>query len=108
MNPQKPNLIQCPQCGQKSALKIEKVFDDLFNLIGERKICAFCKFEFKEDEIQYASSKTPKIFDPKAERKICQYCRHYVMNAWTQKCMLWNKEVTATDSCEKFEKKKTI
>lgn len=104
----KSRFIKCPQCSQRAPLKIEKIFDDTFNPIGEKKICAFCKTEFKENEIEYAPAKTPKIFDPSAERKICQYCRHYVMNPWTQKCMVWNKEVTATDSCEKFEKKKIL
>src|SRR5574341_966135 len=107
MEAQKPHLISCPNCRQNAPLKIEKVFDDSFNLIGEKKFCSFCKYEFGMEEIPYIQTKSQKIFDPQAERRICLYCKNYVVNPWTQKCMLWQKEVTATDTCEKFERKKT-
>lgn len=106
MENRKAELILCPYCKQKAPLKLEKAFDDTFNLIGEKKLCSFCKFEFTTDEIPYLEQNSQKIFDPHAERHICLYCKNYVVNPWTQKCMLWNKEVTATDTCEKFEKRK--
>lgn len=107
MEAQKSQLILCPKCGQKTPLKIQKIFDDHFNPVAEKKICSFCKLEFMADEkIPYLEAKTQTIFDPHAERRICQYCKNYVVNPWTQKCMLWNKEVTATDSCSSFVQKK--
>jgi hypothetical protein len=108
METKKPVLIECPNCRQKTPLKIEKVFDDQFRPIGEKKICSFCKFVFETEEIPIVHERTLNLFDPKAERHICQYCMHYVVNPWTQKCMLWNKEVTATDSCPKYEKRKQL
>lgn len=106
MEAQKARLIQCPKCGQKAPLKTQKIFDDHFNAAGEKKLCSLCKFEFQNDEdIPYIETKTQKIFDPHAERRICQYCKNYVVNPWTQKCTLWNKEVTATDSCASFQRK---
>jgi hypothetical protein len=35
--------------------------------------------------------------------RICSNCRNYVVNPFTQKCMLHEREVTATDSCDQFE-----
>ena len=101
-------MVLCPSCQQKTPLKVEKVFDDHFNLIGEKKLCSFCKFEFQGEDIPIIHQKSQSIFDPHAERNICQYCKSYVMNPWTQKCTLWNREVTATDTCEKFERKKPL
>ena len=38
--------------------------------------------------------------------RICSNCRNYVVNPYTQKCMLHQREVTATDTCEQFELRK--
>jgi hypothetical protein len=108
MDAQKTRFIRCSNCHQETPLKIEKVFDDSFNLVGEKKLCSFCQFEFKTEEIPYVESKSQKIFDTKSERRICLYCKNYTVNPWTQKCMVWNKEVTATDTCEKFEKRRDL
>ncbi|MBI1870089.1 MAG: hypothetical protein HYS07_02730 [Chlamydiae bacterium] len=108
MEPKKLQLIKCPGCGQKTPLKIEKIFDDHFNLTGEKKSCSFCHFEFQEGELPVIQPKTQKIFDTNAERHICKNCKNYVVNPWTQKCAIWNKDVTGTDSCEKFEQKKEL
>jgi hypothetical protein len=35
--------------------------------------------------------------------RICSNCRSYVVNPFTQKCMLHEREVTATDSCPDFQ-----
>lgn len=104
----KNNLILCPKCKQKAPLKVEKLYDDAFRIVGEKRTCSFCRKELAEDQINYVEIKEQTIFDPTAERKICHYCKNYVVNPWTQKCTRWEKEVTATDSCDQFEKKPTL
>jgi hypothetical protein len=37
--------------------------------------------------------------------RICRHCRHYVVNPYTQKCMLHDREVTAVDTCADFTAK---
>jgi hypothetical protein len=39
--------------------------------------------------------------------RICRNCRSYVVNPFTQKCMLHEREVTATDTCPDFERRRT-
>jgi hypothetical protein len=53
----------------------------------------------------------PKVVNPfggeTGPLRICRYCRQYVVNPFTQKCMLHERETSATDSCEQFETKKS-
>lgn len=37
--------------------------------------------------------------------QICRHCVHYVVNPFTQKCMLHHRDVSATDTCPDFEAK---
>jgi hypothetical protein len=37
--------------------------------------------------------------------RICRNCRSYVVNPYTQKCMLHEREVTATDTCDDFSER---
>ena len=111
----KNRKIICPACGSETFLKREPVFDGL-KRVGEKLLCAFCGYQFRsEAEVQYKSQKKLSIFDEsdkprqpdvlKDEREIknCRRCKHYVIHRFAQRCGLTNKEVSATDLCEKFE-----
>ncbi len=109
--------ISCTACGEETFVRREPVYDG-FTKIGERFICTACGHEFEnEDEVPFATtrkrpdvfsdsdrSKTLSIFDDDERQKNCRYCRHYVVNPFTQRCGLHDKEVQATDICFDFEK----
>lgn len=109
--------IICPACGSETFLKREPEYDGL-KRIGEKLLCAFCGHRFaNEKEVPYKSQKRPSIFDEtdkprqpdilsdEREIKNCRRCKHYVIHRFAQRCGLTNNEVSATDSCEKFELK---
>jgi len=101
----KKKFIKCPQCGEKSFIKTENIYEG-FKVIGVKKTCGLCGYEIKdEDKIEFIED--PKILSDEPEKKFCRDCIYYVVHPWTQKCTLLNKEVTALDSCEKFQRKDT-
>lgn len=58
---------------------------------------AFAKEEAEENA---------SLFDIEGETsKLCRKCKHYVVNPFTQRCMLHDKEVEVTDTCDRFESK---
>jgi hypothetical protein len=105
LNMENKKFIKCPACKEKSFVIIKKDFVG-FKAIAEKKACAMCGYEFKEDEdIDYIQEKS--LFnDDGEEKKFCRNCEHYVVHPLTQVCDLIKKEVTALDSCDRFEKKK--
>jgi hypothetical protein len=98
-------FINCPSCKEKSFINVKKDFQG-FKVVAEKKTCALCGYEFKQDEdIDYVQERS--LFnDEIGEKRICRGCEHYVVHPLTQVCDLTRKEVTALDSCEQFEKKK--
>jgi RecJ-like exonuclease len=93
--------IFCPHCRQESAVKVIKKYDG-FTPVGEIKTCAFCGYEFLEEEPALIEAETPEWARQEGIRKVCYRCRHYVLNPFVQKCVLQDKEVDALDSCPRF------
>src|SRR6056297_3278160 len=94
--------ILCPSCGQESAVKWVKKYEG-FTEVGTVKTCAFCGYEFGEEEPEYCGNEAPAWTRDKTLKKICRRCRHYVLNPFAQKCGLTQQEVEATDSCGRFQ-----
>jgi hypothetical protein len=107
--------IVCSACGEESMLRREPLYDG-FSKVGERLSCVSCGHEYgSEEEVPFKSVGRPKLFgDADRSRKVdifsseddlrnCRHCRHYVMNPFSQRCNLHQREVDATDLCDRFE-----
>ena len=75
---------------------------DGFTLVGEIKTCAFCGYEFDEEEPEIVKERPPGWVNDKVLKKVCHRCRHYVINPFVQKCVLHDREVEATGTCGDF------
>lgn len=101
----------------------EAVYDG-FRKVGEIHRCPACGHTRQAGGTKPAARQNPKgdalwerfasddkaealnLFDVAAETgKLCRKCRHYVVHPFTQRCMLHDMEVAATDSCPQFEAK---
>ncbi|MDP3980019.1 MAG: hypothetical protein Q8Q33_01255 [Chlamydiota bacterium] len=100
----KTGMILCPHCHQETPLKSRKIYQGL-TPVGFEYSCGFCQHELAEKEIEWVEAQPLDVIDTSDAGRICQYCHHYVLNPFTQRCMIWHKDVNATDSCERFEKK---
>jgi hypothetical protein len=107
--------IICPACGRDSLLLRSPLYEG-FTKVGETLSCAGCGHVFAgEDDVPFKfrervevftdadRSDDPAVFD-NDEVRFCRHCRHYVVNPFTQWCGVHNKEVAATDSCDRFER----
>jgi rubredoxin len=106
--------MMCPVCGKETLVIKEPVYEG-FTRAGERMKCAVCGHRFEASVETAPAKKTPaifteedrpvaiKIFDEGENRTICRYCKNYLVNPFTQRCSLHNKEVEATDTCRDFE-----
>jgi ribosomal protein S27E len=109
----------CPVC-RKEALVIKQPVYEGFTRIGEQLKCAVCGhlFDAPETEVVAApAKKLPAIFSEadrspainifgEGENKvICRYCQNYLVNPFKQWCGFHNKEVEATDTCNRFKAK---
>jgi hypothetical protein len=83
---------------------MKKVFQG-FKVLGEKRTCGLCGYEFKEsEEIEFLRDKS--IFNDDGDSgKVCKNCEFYFILPMTQRCMFRNVEVTALDSCEDFKQK---
>ena len=116
----------CPACGEDTLFVTESVYDG-FRKTGETRRCTQCGHILRDTGGRKPSAgktaapganplwdafakdstdDTPALFDIEAETgKLCRKCTHYVVNPFTQRCMLHDREVEATDSCEQFSAK---
>lgn len=95
-------FFMCPDCKERSFLKIKKEFDG-FKAIGKRRTCGLCGYVFKKDEeICFLEEKSIFEDDGQDKKDFCKDCENYIKNPYTQKCLLHNKEVTAFDGCSDF------
>lgn len=120
--------IVCAACGEEALLKREPVYEG-FKKTGETLSCSACGHSYaSEEEVPFKEKKPLNIFgdedvpekvnvfgDDDAPKTIdifsdderqqnCRYCEHYVVNPFTQRCGLHNREVQATDCCPDFKK----
>ena len=112
-----PSLgIVCTACGQETFV-LKKPRYDGFTRVGDVFRCASCGHEFaSEDEIPFREKEELAIFSqtdrlPKVDvfaqdekGRNCRHCKHYVVNPFTQRCGLHDREIEATDSCSDFER----
>lgn len=104
----------CPMC-QRNTLVLRKPKFDGFTRVGDELTCSECGTVFDDDEkLEFVEGTTVDIFtdeDRSAdldmfegdEVRFCNHCKYYVVNPFTQRCMLHNKIVQATDSCKQFK-----
>ena len=98
--------IFCPVCGKATLVVRRPVYDGL-RKVGETLGCSVCGTEFAEDEeIEFVKKEGPHVFSEEDGVRLCLHCVHYVVNPFTQRCMLHRKEVEATDSCIGFLRRK--
>ena len=110
----------CKTCGEVTLWIAKPVFDG-FRKTGDRIVCSDCGAEQQAPAapVLPVAASTPKkalpsIFDESdrpsetrladdgESRHMCRHCRHYLVNAFTQRCALTLTEVKATDSCPQF------
>ena len=110
--------IQCAGCGAVTLVRAEPVYDG-FKKIGESYLCTACGRRYASAEatpfIHAASAprvfseadrpQRPSVFDDDERQRCCGWCSHFVVNPFSQRCGLTNKETQATDLCVRFEKK---
>ncbi len=98
--------IFCPLCGKVTLVIRRPVFEGL-KKVGEKLVCSVCRTEFTEDEeVEFVERQAPKVFSEEDGVRLCLHCAHYVVNPFTQRCMLHMKEVEATDTCPDFVRRK--
>ena len=129
-DPTNPNITAtesmkqvCPSCREDALFVTDAVYDG-FRRIGETRRCTLCGHVIRDTggrkvpPAKAASKANPlwdafakedapeasSLFDTEKETaKLCRKCAHYVVNPFTQRCMLHDREVEATDSCDQFD-----
>jgi len=94
--------VYCPVCGNVTLVVRRPLFDGL-KKVGEKLSCTVCRTEFEDDaELEFVERRAPRVFSEEDSLRLCRHCAHYIVNPFTQRCMLHLKEVEATDTCERF------
>ncbi len=107
----------CDHC-HKETLFVEEAVYEGFKKVGENLKCCVCgNFSSKESVSESKVDPLAALFgEEAAEEKIhlfdvepetsnlCRKCAHYVIHPFTQRCGIHDREVSATDSCDQFEK----
>ena len=110
--------IQCTACGATTLVRADPVYDG-FKKTGEAFICMACGTRYASAEVTpfvhaascprvFTEADKPQalsIFSDDERQKSCGWCTHFVVNPFSQRCGLTNKETQATDLCVRFEKK---
>lgn len=107
--------IMCPMCRRNTLVLRSPKFDG-FTRVGDELKCSECGTVFGDEEkLEFVEAGKLDIFtdeDRSAEVdlfegdqvRFCNHCKYYVVNPFTQRCMLHNKIVQATDSCPQFKR----
>ena len=107
---------RCPGCG-RDALTLVRPRYDGFKKTGEDRVCASCGFVYPPDTGAPKPAPKPRVFTdedrPAPVRAfvegeadaLCRRCAHYVVNPFRQWCGFHRREVEATDTCERFERR---
>lgn len=110
--------IHCTSCGANALVRAEPVYDG-FKKTGEAFVCTACGARYasaEETPFIHADARPrvftdadkprlPSIFSDDERQRCCGWCKHFVVNPFSQRCGLSNKETQATDLCVRFEKK---
>jgi hypothetical protein len=109
--------IICSACGAEALLLRAPRFEGL-RKTGEILTCAACGHEYaSEADVPFKARPAVKVFTEadrsapvkvfragEAER-LCRHCVHYVVNPFMQWCGVHKKEVEATDTCDRFQRR---
>ncbi len=110
--------IRCSACQALTLVRAEPVYDG-FKKIGEAYICTACGTRYasaQETPFEHSAAR-PRVFteadkpckislfSEDERQRCCSWCAHFVLNPFSQRCGLTNKETQATDLCVRFEKK---
>lgn len=110
--------IRCTACGRTTLARPEPLYDG-FRRTGEAMVCTACGHRYASREqtpfvdgdsrpaVFGAADRaaTVRVFRDDERRHSCAWCRHLVLNPFGQRCGLTNREVEATDLCDRFEHK---
>jgi hypothetical protein len=110
--------IHCTACGRVALARKEAVYEG-FKKTGEAFVCTACgaRFASAEETPFVKRDARPRVFSdadkPRAlsifgddeRQRSCGWCRHFVVNPFSQRCGLTNRETQATDLCAGFERK---
>ena len=110
--------IHCAVCRAVTLVRAEPVYDG-FKKTGEAFICTACGARYAsaaETPFAHTASRPrvfteadkphmPSVFSDDERQRSCAWCKHFVVNPFSQRCGLSNKETQATDLCVRFEKK---
>lgn len=110
--------IHCTACGETALVRAEPIYDG-FKKVGEAFICTACGKRYASAEAtpfvrasrrpnvftEADKPRTPSIFSDDERQRCCGWCSHFVVNPFSQRCGLTNRETQATDLCVRFEKK---
>ncbi len=110
----------CKTCGEVTLWIARPVFDG-FRKTADRVLCSDCGEEQQAPVMPVAPAAAPppkrtlpslfdesdrpvefRLADEGDSRHMCRHCKHYLVNAFTQRCALTLTEVKATDSCPQF------
>ena len=110
--------IHCAVCRAVTLVRAEPVYDG-FKKTGEAFICTACGARYAsaaETPFAHTASRPrvfteadkphmPSVFSDDERQRSCAWCKHFVVNPFSPRCGLANKETQATDLCVRFEKK---
>lgn len=111
----RPVEIVCSACGKDTLLKREPRFEG-FRKVGESLTCLSCGHAYaSEGEVPFKQKRGPAVFsetdrsapvtvfEGEEKGRNCRHCANYVVNPFTQRCSLHDREVQATDVCDDFQ-----
>jgi hypothetical protein len=86
--------LLCSSCGARKPVKPAAGGPGTTAAAAPRKLSIF-----GDDDLP----KPVKLFDEDEGRRTCRHCVHYLVNPFTQRCALHDKNIEATDTCLDFE-----
>jgi hypothetical protein len=110
--------INCTFCHATALVRPEPLYDG-FKKTGEAFVCTACGARYASAaETPFVKgparprvftdddrARAPSIFSDDERQRCCGWCAHFVVNPFSQRCGLTNRETQATDLCVRFEKK---
>lgn len=110
--------IRCSTCHEVTLVRAEPVYSG-FKKVGEAYVCTGCGARYasaEETPFLKGSSRPrvftdadkpslPSVFSDDERQRSCGWCGHFIVNPFSQRCGLTNRETQATDLCVRFEKK---
>ena len=110
--------IRCKACNRLTLARAEPVYED-FKKVAETFVCTACGHRYPSREktpfvdaegrprvfSEADKPETVSVFKSDERRRSCAWCRLFIVNPFSQRCGLSNREVQATDVCARFTAK---